>query len=109
MNRIWQGHFGNGIVKTPENFGLLGAQPTHPELLDWLARTFTEQGWSVKKMHRLILLSNTYKMSTVADPKPQNWPTSSIRKTRCCGRCRAGVWKRSRSATPFWPSPEIST
>jgi hypothetical protein len=69
VNRIWQGHFGNGIVKTSENFGLLGAQPTHPELLDWLARTFTEQGWSVKKMHRMIMLSNTYKMSTVADPK----------------------------------------
>ena len=69
VNRIWQGHFGNGIVKTSENFGLLGAPPTHPELLDWLARTFTEQGWSVKKMHRLILLSNTYKMSAAADPK----------------------------------------
>ncbi len=69
VNRIWQGHFGTGIVKTSENFGLLGALPTHPELLDWMARTFTEQGWSVKKLHRLILLSNTYKMSTVADPK----------------------------------------
>lgn len=69
VNRIWQGHFGVGIVKTPENFGLLGGPPTHPELLDWLARTFTEQGWSVKKMHRLIMLSNTYKMSAVADPK----------------------------------------
>ena len=71
VNRIWQGHFGTGIVKTSENFGLLGGRPTHPELLDWLARTFTEQGWSVKKMHRLILLSNTYKMSTVADPKTE--------------------------------------
>jgi cytochrome c553 len=69
VNRIWQGHFGVGIVKTSENFGLLGSGATHPELLDWLARTFTEQGWSVKKMHRLILLSNTYKMSSVADPK----------------------------------------
>jgi len=69
VNRIWQGHFGVGLVKTSENFGLLGSGATHPELLDWLARTFTEQGWSIKKMHRLILLSNTYKMSTVADPK----------------------------------------
>ncbi len=69
VNRIWQGHFGVGLVKTSENFGLLGSPPTHPELLDWLARTFTEQGWSTKKMHRMILLSNTYKMSAVADPK----------------------------------------
>ncbi len=69
VNRIWQGHFGVGLVKTPENFGLLGSLPTHPELLEWMARTFVEQGWSVKKMHRLIMLSNTYKMSSVADPK----------------------------------------
>ncbi len=69
VNRIWQGHFGIGLVKTPENFGLLGSLPTHPELLDWMAKTFTEQGWSMKKMHRLIMLSNTYKMSSVADAK----------------------------------------
>jgi hypothetical protein len=64
VNRIWHHHFGAGIVRTPSDFGLRGEPPTHPELLDWLAATFMEQGWSVKTMHRLILLSNTYQQST---------------------------------------------
>lgn len=63
VNRIWQGHFGEGLVRTPNDFGIMGAQPTHPELLDWLAATFMENGWSIKKLHRLILTSNTYQMS----------------------------------------------
>ena len=75
VNRIWEGHFGQGIVQTPDNFGLLGDRPDHPELLDWLAATFVQQGWSAKKMHRLIMLSSAYQMSSannavaeVADP-----------------------------------------
>jgi hypothetical protein len=63
-NRIWQRHFGEGIVRTPDNFGRMGERPTHPELLDWLAARFVEGGWSVKKMHRLILLSSAYRMSS---------------------------------------------
>jgi hypothetical protein len=66
VNRIWQWHFGEGLVRTPNNFGKLGAVPTHPELLDWLAQKFIESGWSIKAMHRLILSSNTYRMSTIA-------------------------------------------
>ena len=66
-NRIWQGHFGEGIVRTPDNFGRLGDRPSNPELLDYLARQFMENGWSVKKMHRLIMLSKTYQMSAVYD------------------------------------------
>ncbi len=69
VNRIWQGHFGEAIVRTPENWGLLGDRPAHAELLDWLATTFVQQGWSQKKVHRLIMLSNTYKMSTLYNPK----------------------------------------
>jgi mono/diheme cytochrome c family protein len=64
VNRIWQGHFGEGIVRTPSNFGLLGEKPTHPELLDWLAQQFVDGGWRVKRLHKLILLSNTYQQSS---------------------------------------------
>ena len=60
VNRIWQGHFGVGLVETPSDFGRMGMKPTHPELLDWLAAEFIRGGWSVKRMHRLIVLSETY-------------------------------------------------
>jgi mono/diheme cytochrome c family protein len=59
-NRLWQGHFGRGIVGTPNDFGKFGEAPTHPELLDWLATQFMESGWKIKAMHRLIMLSATY-------------------------------------------------
>ncbi len=67
VNRIWQHHFGEGIVRTPSDFGARGEPPTHPELLDWLASTFMEEGWSIKKMHRLMLLSNTYQQESNED------------------------------------------
>jgi hypothetical protein len=63
-NRIWQHHFGEGLVRTPSNFGKLGERPTHPELLDYLARRFIASGWSVKKMHREIMLSAAYQQSS---------------------------------------------
>lgn len=64
VNRIWQHHFGKGIVATPSNFGLRGDEPTHPDLLDDLARRFLESGWSVKAMHRLIMTSETYQLAS---------------------------------------------
>ncbi len=64
VNRIWQHHFGRGIVDTANDFGKLGSQPTHPELLDWLATDFRDSGQSIKKLHRSILLSNTYRQSS---------------------------------------------
>jgi len=64
VNRVWQHHFGAGLVRTPDNFGTLGEKPTHPALLDWLAAAFVENGWSVKKLHRLILTSATYQVSS---------------------------------------------
>jgi hypothetical protein len=67
VNRIWQHHFGKGLVTTPSNFGLRGEAPTHPELLDWLAARFVENGWSIKAMHRLILLSKTYQLASSHD------------------------------------------
>jgi hypothetical protein len=64
VNRIWQHHFGRGLVTTPSDFGTQGARPTHPELLDWLAAQFMAEGWSIKKLHRLILYSATYQQSS---------------------------------------------
>ena len=69
VNRIWQHHFGEGIVATPSNFGKLGERPTNPELLDWLARRFVESGWSMKAMHRAMMLSAAYQQSS--RPRPQ--------------------------------------
>ncbi len=84
VNRLWQHHFGTGLVATPDNFGVTGAKPTHPELLDWLAVEFIQSGWGVKAMHRLIVNSATYRCSTsvtatarklissqTPDPRPQ--------------------------------------
>ena len=69
VNRIWQRHFGRGIVTTPSNFGSTGALPTHPSLLDYLARRFVNSGWSVKQMHREIILSSTYQMDSIPSTK----------------------------------------
>src|SRR5262249_19359709 len=63
VNRLWQHHFGRGIVPTPNDFGKLGEPPTHPELLDWLASEFVAGGWRVKRMHRLLMTSSAYRMS----------------------------------------------
>tara|TARA_B110000881_G_scaffold6633_1_gene5170 strand:- start:3099 stop:5831 length:2733 start_codon:yes stop_codon:yes gene_type:complete len=63
VNRIWQGHFGIGLVETANDFGRVGAAPSHPKLLDWLAAEFIRSGWSVKHLHRLIVLSETYRQS----------------------------------------------
>jgi hypothetical protein len=69
VNRIWQAHFGEGLVRTPDNFGVRGEKPTHPELLDWLAREFIRLDWSVKKLHRLLVLSSTYQMAAAFNQK----------------------------------------
>jgi hypothetical protein len=69
VNRIWQYHLGKGLVQTPNDFGLRGKAPTHPELLDYLATRFVENGWSIKAMHRLIMLSQTYQQAVRDDPK----------------------------------------
>jgi hypothetical protein len=64
VNRLWQHHFGQGLVATPNDFGLHGDRPSHPELLDWLACEFVNHGWSIKHMHRLMVLSNTYQQAS---------------------------------------------
>lgn len=67
-NRVWQFHFGRGIVRTPSNFGFMGLAPTHPELLDYLATELVRGGWRLKPLHKQILMSNTYRMSSKANP-----------------------------------------
>jgi Protein of unknown function (DUF1549)/Protein of unknown function (DUF1553)/Planctomycete cytochrome C len=67
VNRVWGWHFGEPLVRTPSNFGTLGEKPTHPELLDWLAADFMEHGWSLKRLHRQIMLSSTWQMSSKFD------------------------------------------
>lgn len=70
VNRVWQFHFGEGLVRSPSDFGVMGFDPTHPELLDWLADWFVhEGGWSIKKLHTLIMCSNTYRMSKAWNPE----------------------------------------
>lgn len=68
VNRVWQQHFGTGLAATPDNLGLSGARPSHPELLEWLATEFVESGWSLKSLHRLILQSGTYRQSSAPQP-----------------------------------------
>ena len=67
VNRLWQHHFGTGLVKTVNDFGTKGDRPSHPELLDWLAATLVEGGWRLKPMHRLIVLWATYRQASRSD------------------------------------------
>jgi hypothetical protein len=71
VNRLWQQHFGQGLVATPSDFGTMGSGPSHPELLDWLATELPTQGWGLKAMHRLMVLSATYRQSSRMNPTAQ--------------------------------------
>jgi hypothetical protein len=90
VNRIWQHHFGRGIVATSDNFGTRGERPSHPELLDYLATQFVASGWSVKKLHRLIVLSNTYRQ--------QSLPSDAARQADADNRRLAWFPQRRLSA-----------
>ena len=112
VNRIWQQHFGNGIVTTPENFGHLGAKPTHPELLDWLATEFVQQKWSIKALHKLIMTSSAYRQSShfdlasVSEKDPDNALLSRFPMRRMDGdQIRDSILKVSGrlDLTPFGP------
>ena len=87
VNRIWRWHFGRGLVSSTDNFGLLGESPSHPKLLDWLARRFVADGWSMKSLHRRILLSSTWQQSATAsaealriDPENRLFSRTAIRR-----------------------------
>jgi hypothetical protein len=86
VNRLWQHHFGRGLVGTASDFGLRGERPTHPELLDWLAREFADGGWSLKTMHRLMLTSETYRQSSLPQSSdPDNHLLSRMNRLRLEG------------------------
>jgi hypothetical protein len=78
VNRIWQHHFGKPIVPTPSDFGLRGTPPTHPDLLEWLAAEFLASGWSVKAMHRRVMLSETYQLASAHDPSDAAVDTGNV-------------------------------
>ncbi|MFM7592277.1 MAG: DUF1549 and DUF1553 domain-containing protein, partial [Isosphaeraceae bacterium] len=87
VNRVWLGHFGRGLVETPGDFGSQGARPTHPELLDWLASDFMAHGWSLKRLHRQILLTQAWRQSSARRPEgekvdPENhlWHRMNVRR-----------------------------
>jgi hypothetical protein len=87
VNRVWQHHFGEGIVRTPDDFGNMGQKPTHPDLLDWLASYLRDNNWSLKKLHRLIVTSDAYRMSSrgsvradSADPQNRLIHKMSVRR-----------------------------
>ena len=105
VNRIWQHHFGHGIVDTPSNFGLTGERPTHPELLEYLASRFIEGGWSMKAIHREIMLSAAYQ-SAYERVQQTKRPTRAI---ACCGGRIFGVLRSSPCAIQCYLSPEHLT
>src|SRR5262249_39596014 len=81
VNRIWEQYFGRGLVETSEDFGSQGERPTHPELLDWLAVEFMDRDWSMKAMHRLIVLSTAYRQTSAIRPEVlQADPDNRLRK-----------------------------
>ncbi len=110
VNRVWKHHFGTGLVTSLGNFGKAGTAPTHPELLDWLAREFVARGWSVKELHRLMVTSATYRQSSVLVSRGRGKSTRTTGSTRDALSC---AWRRkcfrilcsaSRAASTRLPS-----
>jgi hypothetical protein len=91
VNRIWQHHFGAGLSRSPSDFGVMGQEPTHPELLDWLATEFPRHGWSWKWMHRLMVMSATYRQAS--RPTSTGWTADESEQA-------ASIWRRNVEADP---------
>jgi hypothetical protein len=114
-NRVWQWHFGQALASTPNDLGTQGEPPSHPELLDWLASELVSNGWSIKKLHRLIVLSSTYRQSAVRDAKagavdPQNRLLAGFSRRRLEAEAvwdhlhaAAGTLDRKSFGAPFVP------
>ncbi|MFN9721527.1 MAG: PSD1 and planctomycete cytochrome C domain-containing protein [Planctomycetota bacterium] len=116
VNRLWQQHFGVGLVATANDFGFSGASPTHPELLDWLAADLMDHGWSLKRLHRMIVLSHTYRQaSRVTEPGRgidpgnkllwrQNMRRLDAETLRDTLLAVSGLLRQDYSGKPKWPS-----
>ena len=91
VNRLWQAHFGEGLVRTPADFGLMGDAPSHPELLDWLAGEFVRRGWSLKAMHRLLVTSSVYRQAS--RPSATDWTPEQTAAAR-------ESWAQARAEDP---------
>ncbi len=91
VNRLWQWHFGVGLSANASDFGVMGALPSHPELLDWLARRFAADGWSMKRMHRLLVTSETYKLAS--GPFDPSWPAE-------VSEAASTIWQRCSTIDP---------
>ena len=113
VNRLWQHHFGRGLVATASDFGTMGDEPSHPELLDWLATELIARGWSLKAMHRLIVTSATYRQSSVADREvvaadPDNLLFSRQNRQRLDGEAiRDALLSVSGSLNPAMKGPSV--
>lgn len=117
VNRVWAWHFGRGLVPTASDFGLRGEPPSHPELLDWLTKQFVDSGWSLKKLHRLILLSQTYQLSSEDNAKnsaidPENrWHWRHSRQALDAESIRDSMLfvsgKLDRTPAPVHPFPMV--
>ncbi|MGE3822530.1 MAG: DUF1553 domain-containing protein, partial [Isosphaeraceae bacterium] len=113
VNRLWQRHFGRGIVTTPSDFGVMGDEPTHPELLDWLARELLDRGGSLKAMHRLMVTSATYRQSSrreerSLDRDPNNYWLSGFRRSRLDGEAiRDALLTVSGGLSPVMGGPGV--
>ena len=79
VNRVWQHHFGHGLFRTPSDVGEMGEEPSHPQLLDWLASELIHSGWSLKHIHRLIVTSATYRQASFPEPSNKNWLARSLK------------------------------
>lgn len=121
-NRLWQSHFGHGLADTPNDFGLAGLRPTHPELLDWLATELVRQQWSLKKLHRLIVTSATYRQSSAPSNERAKWVDANntllwrqnlrrltAEQLRDSVLSVAGLLREYKGGPPIWPDlpPEV--